>query len=65
MPDVYGVFKYVLEYKRAGYSYINLSQQVGPLGARGRSCCVPGLLLHAGMGEGFACFCRKVRDEAP
>lgn len=28
VPDVYGVFKYVLEYHHAGYSYINLSQQV-------------------------------------
>jgi oligosaccharyltransferase complex subunit beta len=28
VPDVYGVFKYVLDYHHAGYSYINLSQQV-------------------------------------
>jgi oligosaccharyltransferase complex subunit beta len=24
VPDVYGVFKYVMEYKRKGYSYIDL-----------------------------------------
>ncbi|KAF5826804.1 dolichyl-diphosphooligosaccharide--protein glycosyltransferase 48 kDa subunit precursor [Dunaliella salina] len=28
VPDVYGVFKYVLEYQHAGYSYIHLSKQV-------------------------------------
>ena len=29
VPDVYGVFKYVVNYHHAGYSYINLSKQVG------------------------------------
>eukprot|EP00882_Tetradesmus_deserticola_P020317 GHRQ01021934.1.p3 GENE.GHRQ01021934.1~~GHRQ01021934.1.p3 ORF type:complete len:145 (-),score=63.35 GHRQ01021934.1:405-839(-) len=28
VPDVYGVFKYVIDYKHAGYSYINLQQVV-------------------------------------
>jgi oligosaccharyltransferase complex subunit beta len=28
VPDVYGVFKYVLEYRRPGYSTISLTQQV-------------------------------------
>ena len=28
VPDVYGVFKYTIDYARAGYSYIQLSEQV-------------------------------------
>uniref|UniRef100_A0A383W075 Dolichyl-diphosphooligosaccharide--protein glycosyltransferase 48 kDa subunit n=1 Tax=Tetradesmus obliquus TaxID=3088 RepID=A0A383W075_TETOB len=28
VPDVYGVFKYVIDYKHAGYSYINLQRVV-------------------------------------
>lgn len=28
VPDVYGVFKYVVKYKKLGYSYINVSYQV-------------------------------------
>ena len=28
VPDVYGVFKYVIDYKHLGYSYINLQQVV-------------------------------------
>ncbi|GFH25490.1 dolichyl-diphosphooligosaccharide--protein glycosyltransferase 48 kDa subunit [Haematococcus lacustris] len=28
VPDVYGVFKYVLTYRRPGYSYVDLVQQV-------------------------------------
>jgi hypothetical protein len=30
VPDVYGVFKYVLDYKHMGYSYINVSARPGP-----------------------------------
>lgn len=28
VPDVYGVFKYVIDYKSLGYSYIHLQQVV-------------------------------------
>ena len=28
VPDTYGVFKFVVDYKRLGYSYIELSEQV-------------------------------------
>ena len=28
VPDVYGVFKYVVDYQRTGYSSVQLSQQV-------------------------------------
>ncbi len=28
VPDVYGVFKYVIDYKHLGYSYVQLTQQV-------------------------------------
>lgn len=28
IPDVYGVFKFVVDYKRAGYSVIELSEEV-------------------------------------
>lgn len=31
VPDVYGIFKFVVDYKRLGYSYIELSKQVGTL----------------------------------
>lgn len=29
VPDVYGVFKYVVDYRHLGYSYIEISHQVG------------------------------------
>ncbi len=29
VPDVYGVFKYVLDYRHMGYSYVFLTEQVG------------------------------------
>ena len=29
VPDVYGVFKYVIDYRHAGYSYINLQEARG------------------------------------
>jgi oligosaccharyltransferase complex subunit beta len=28
VPDVYGVFKYVVDFQKQGYSYVQLSQQV-------------------------------------
>lgn len=31
MPDVYGVFKYVVDYSHRGYSYIKLTHQVRDL----------------------------------
>jgi len=36
VPDVYGVFKYVIDYHHAGYSYINLQQVGGWGGGEGR-----------------------------
>lgn len=44
VPDVYGVFKYVIDYRHAGYSYINL-QQVRCADAMGCSNVCWGLLL--------------------
>ena len=29
MPDVYGVFKYVIDSRRQGYSYLSFTHQVG------------------------------------
>lgn len=34
VPDVYGVFKWVVDYRRPGYSWVQLEQQVRAL-ARG------------------------------
>ncbi len=36
MPDTYGVFKWVLDYRRLGYSYIELT------GAWAGRCCQAG-----------------------
>lgn len=36
VPDVYGVFKYVVNYNHQGFSYVQLTQQVR--GAQGDTC---------------------------
>ncbi len=32
VPDVYGVFKYVVDYRRRGYSHIGITKARGPCG---------------------------------
>lgn len=64
VPDVPGVFKFVIDYKRQGYSYISMSLQVGPANAVGGlpmlqvgpmlwQCCLqrPGSAWVAGLGR--------------